>query len=107
MMYLYSRSWCIVSCFLVPYFPYCKSNAFMVVICIEPHITGSCPESTGQNPAVVALSAVLAIVALHLAVAILTIVLLYTSESNVKVRCKYVHVHVSVHVCYVCVHVCL
>ena len=119
MMYLYSRScctaqynnWCIVSCFLVPYFPYCKSDAFMFVIYIEPHTTGSCPESTDQPqagllPAVIALTVVLAIVALLLVVAILTIILLYTSESDVEVRCKYVHVHVSMHMCagvYACV----
>ena len=77
----------------------------MLVIYIEPHITVSCPESTDQPqadllPAVVVLTVVLAIVALLLAVAILTIILLYTSESDVEVRCKYVHV--SMHVCCVC-----
>ena len=94
MMYLYSRScctaqynnWCIVSCFLVPYSPYCKSNAFMLVIYFDPHTTGSCLESTDLLPAVIALSAVLVVVILLLAVAILTIVLLCTSECKVKVR---------------------
>ena len=70
--------------FLVPYFPYCKSNGFMFVIYIEPYTTGSCPESTDLLPAVTALSVVLVIVVV-LAVAILTIILLYTSGSDVKV----------------------
>ena len=56
----------------------------MLVIYFEPHTTGSCPECTDQNPAVAALSVVLAIVVLLLAVAILTIILLYTSEYDVK-----------------------
>ena len=73
----------------------------MLVIYIEPHTTGSCPECTDQPsadllPAVIALSAVLAIVVFFLAVAILTTILLYTSESDVKVSCV---VHVCVNVC--------
>ena len=95
------NNWCIVSYFLVPYFPYCKSNAFMFVIYIKPHTTGSCPGSIDLLPAVTAVSVVLAIVVLFLAVAILTIVLLYTSESDIKVSCMRV-----AHVC-VCVRMCL
>ena len=105
-MYLHSRgcctvlhtynNWCTVSYFLVPYFPYCKSNALMFVIYIKPHTTGSCPESTDLLPAVVALGVVLAIVVLLLAVAILTIVFLYISESDVKLL-----------VCVLCVCVCM
>ena len=70
-MYLYSRSCCtvlhtynfccllfikVMHCFLFhcillcivsySYFLYCKSNAFMFVLYIEPHTTCSCPEST-------------------------------------------------------------
>ena len=89
-----------------------KSNAlnFLFVIFIEPHTTGSCPESTDQtpadqNPAVVALSAVLAIVVLLLAVAILTIILLYTSESDVEVSVRVTYMHTCC-AC-VCVNVCL
>ena len=70
----------------------------MFVIYIKPHTTGSCPESTDQTPAMVALGAVLAIVLLLLAVAILTIILLYTSESDVKDSCMRV-VRVCVYVC--------
>ena len=55
----------------------------MFVIYIEPHTTGSCPKCTDLLPTVIALSAVLFAVVLLLAVAILTIVLLYTSESDV------------------------
>ena len=59
----------------------------MFVIYIEPHTTGSCPESTDQTsadllPAVVALIAVLVIVVLLLAVAIVIIVLQYIRESQ-------------------------
>ena len=64
---------------------------------IEPHTTGSCPESI-DLPAVAALSAALAIVGVLLAVAILTIILLYTSESGVVVSCMRV-VRVCVCVC--------
>ena len=71
--------------------------AFMFVIYIEPHTTGSCPEGTDQTPAVVALSAVLVVVVLLLAVAIPTIILLYTSESDVKTT--------VVHMCMCVVHV--
>ena len=92
------NNWCIVSYFLVPYFPYCKSNAFMFVIYFDPHTTGSCPESTDLLPVVIALSAVLVVVILLLAVAILTIILLCTRECKVKV--SYMRV-----VC-VCVCVC-
>ena len=84
-------------------------------IYIEPHTTVSCPESTDQTPtdqpsAVVALSVVLAIVALLLAVAILAIILLYTSESNLKLLnavrvCMCVVQHVF-RVCVLCVYVC-
>ena len=79
-------------CFLL--FPYCKSDVVMFVIYIAPHTPGSCtcPESTDQTPAVVALSAVLVAVILLLAVAILTTILLYTSESDVKVSCMCVYV---------------
>ena len=56
----------------------------MCVIYIEPHTTGSCSESTDQTPddlpAVIALGAVLFAVVLLLAVAILTIILLFTSK---------------------------
>ena len=91
---IYSRSCCIqycthitisvsiVSYFLVPYFPYCKSDAFMFVIYIEPHTTGSCPESTNQTSAVTALIAVLVVVILLLAVAIVIIALQYIRESQ-------------------------
>ena len=56
--------------------------------CLSLHSTrstGSCPESTDLLPAVVALSVVLAIVVLLLALAIPTIIFLCTSESDVKV----------------------
>ena len=77
----------------------------MFVIHFEPHTTGSCPECTDQTPAdllpaVVAVSAVLAIVLLLLAVAILTIILLCTSESDVKVSCM----RINCTCVYVCVH---
>ena len=65
-------------------------GVFICHLIYIPHTSGSCPESTEQNPAVVALSVVLAIVVVLLAVAILTIILLYTSESDIKVQCKYV-----------------
>ena len=61
---------------------------------LTPHTTGSCPESTDQTPAdllpaVIALSAVQFAVILVLAVAIFTIVLLCTSESDVIIHsCK-------------------
>ena len=73
----------------------------MFIIYIEPHTTGSCPESTDLLPAVVVLGVVLAFVLLLLAVTILTIVLLYTSEYDIKVCCMHV-----VRVC-VCVCTCL
>ena len=76
------KQWCIVTCFLVPYFPYCKSNAFMFVIYIEPHTTGSCPECTDQTSAVVALGAVLVVVVVLFAVAIVIIALQYIRESQ-------------------------
>ena len=86
----------------------------MLVIYIESHTTGSCLACTDQTPAVAALSAVLAIVVVLLAVAILTIVLLYTSESDVKLLtveqiCAYLCVvHVFCVLCsYVCVCVCV
>ena len=79
----------------------------MFVICIEPHTTGSCPECTDLLPAVVALSVVLFVVVLLLAVAILTTILLYTSESDVEVRCKYVHVSMHVCACVLCGYACV
>ena len=48
---------------------------------IEPHTTGSCPESTDQTPAVIALSAVVVIVTVLLAVAIVIIALQHKRES--------------------------
>ena len=76
----------------------------MFVIYIKPHTTGSCtcPESTDQTPAVVALSAVLVAVILLLAVAILTIILLYTSESYVEISgmCVCMCVHVPLRECH-------
>ena len=52
----------------------------MFVIYFEPHTTGSCPESTDQTPAVIALSAVLVAVILLLAVTSFTTILFYISE---------------------------
>ena len=46
-----------------------------------PH-AGSCPESTDQTPAVVAVSAVLVIITVLLAVAIVIIALQYIRESQ-------------------------
>ena len=66
-----------------------ERQVFSFVILFIPHTTGPCPESTDHTPAVVALSAVPDIVVLLLAVAILTIGLLYTSES---VMSEYVQV---------------
>ena len=76
-------------------------QAFSFILFIS-HTTRSCPESTDQTPAVVALGAVLVIVVL-LAVAILTIVLLYTSESvmseYVHCMCTYVRACVYIRTC--------
>ena len=60
----------------------------MFVIYIEPHTTGSCPESIDQTPsdllpAVVALSAVLVVVIL-LAVTSFTTILFYINEYDVN-----------------------
>ena len=77
---------------------------FSFVIYIEPHTTGSCPESTDRTPAVIAVSAVLFVV-IRLAVAILTMACcayMYTSES---VMLEYVHcTYVQACVC-ICVNV--
>ena len=76
---------------------------FSFVIYIEPHTTGSCPESTDQTPAVIVVSAVLVIVVILLVVAILTTACctyMYTSESVMLeyVHCTYVQACVSVFV---------
>ena len=74
---------------------------FSFVILFIPHTTGSCPESTDQTPAVVALSAVLVIVVLLLAPSHYWLVV-HQWVCDVRVcasMCKYVSTYVHVNVC--------